>query len=171
MRRRATTRQWRYRVVAGLCRLVGAYGYGIAADTDAIARTLEGIALDEAGMALELDLGRRSRLPRARFASLANRKGMPARAADIRFGLDPVGNMAAVGAAPMRWTETAPTFGRLVADLAGAGCKGPFAVADGRQSTTPEARRRRSSGSCLRVAPAICVPSKAPGLRSMTRGG
>src|ERR1700724_2713622 len=36
---------------------VGAYGYGWAADADAIARPLDGIPLDAAGLTLELDSG------------------------------------------------------------------------------------------------------------------
>jgi methylmalonyl-CoA mutase len=111
---------------------IGAYGYGVAAGAATIARALDGIALDAADMALELDTGAWAQEAGRNIASLVTRRGVPAGAANIRFGFDPLGTMATTGAAPMGWSETATRFGRLVADLAGAGFKGPFAVADGR---------------------------------------
>ncbi|HEY3642143.1 MAG TPA: methylmalonyl-CoA mutase subunit beta [Xanthobacteraceae bacterium] len=111
---------------------IGAYGYGMAAGEEAIARALDGIALDAADMALELDAGAWAQDAGRNIASLVSRRGMPADAANIRFGFDPLGAMATSGSAPTGWRETATRFGRHVADLAGAGFKGPFAVADGR---------------------------------------
>jgi len=116
-------------VVAGS---IGAYGYGMAAGEEAIARALDGIALDAAGTALELDAGAWAQDAGRNIASLVSRRGMPAGAANIRFGFDPLGAMATSGSAPTGRSETATRFGRHVADLAGAGFKGPFAVADGR---------------------------------------
>jgi len=111
---------------------IGAYGYVTAASEEAIARALDGIALDAAGTALELDAGAWAQDGGRDVASLVGRRGMPAGAANIRFGFDPLGAMATGGTAPTGWSETATRFGRRIADLAGAGFKGPFAVADGR---------------------------------------
>jgi len=111
---------------------IGAYGYGVTPGEAALARALEGIALDAAGPALELDTGAWAQDAGRNIASLVKRRGAPAGAAAIRFGFDPLGTMATTGATPMSWSETATRLGELVADLAGAGFKGPFAVADGR---------------------------------------
>src|SRR5260370_36516147 len=109
---------------------IGAHGYGVAAGEAAIARVLDGIPLDATGWALELDAGAWD--AERTIASLVNRRGVPAGAANIRFGFDPLGAMASSGALPMGWSESATRFGKRIADLAGAGFKGPFAVADGR---------------------------------------
>jgi methylmalonyl-CoA mutase len=111
---------------------IGAYGYGVAASEAAIGRALDGIALDAAGMALELDAGPWAQDSAGNIVSLVKRHGVPAGAANIRFGLDPLGMMATIGAAPMGWSKTAIRLGQHVAELASAGLKGPFAVADGR---------------------------------------
>jgi methylmalonyl-CoA mutase len=109
---------------------VGSYGYGVVADATAIARMLDGIEIDAAG--LEVDAGPFAQEAGRNIVSLVRRRGGPAGAANVRFGFDPLGATAAVGAAPLRWSETAARLGGLVAELAGAGFKGPFAVADGR---------------------------------------
>ncbi len=111
---------------------VGAYDYGIDAGEDAIARVLDGMDLKSERMAIELDLGPRAEVAGRAVVSLLRRRAIAPRAADIRFGFDPLGAMAASGADLASATETASRLGRLVADLAGAGFKGPFAVADGR---------------------------------------
>jgi methylmalonyl-CoA mutase len=109
----------------------GAYGYGMAAGDAVIARALDSIALDAAGMALELDTGPWGEDVGRGVASMVRRHGVPASAANIRFGFDPIGAMATIGAAASS-SETATRLGARVAELAGAGFKGPFAVADGR---------------------------------------
>jgi methylmalonyl-CoA mutase len=111
---------------------IGAYGYGVAASEAAIARALDGIALDAAGMTLELDPGPWAQDAGREVAALVSRRGVPAGAANIRFGFDPLGTVATIGTAPAGWSETATRLGERIADLASAGFKGPFAVADGR---------------------------------------
>src|SRR5260370_36151475 len=49
---------------------IGAYGYGVAADEATIARALDGIALDTADMALELDTGASAREAGRNIAAL-----------------------------------------------------------------------------------------------------
>jgi methylmalonyl-CoA mutase len=107
----------------------GAYGYGVAADAAPIARMFEGIERDAV---LEVDAGPFAQEAGRSIASLVRRRGSQASAANVRFGFDPLGAIAAAGAAPLRWSEAAARLGGLVAELAGAGFKGPFAVADGR---------------------------------------
>jgi methylmalonyl-CoA mutase len=110
---------------------LGAYDYGLDPGEHAIARALEGIELAPGGFAIELDLGPRAESAARAIVSLIRRQAIAADA-EIRFGLDPLGVMATHGGAPLGVRETAIDLGRLVADLAAAGCKGPLAVADGR---------------------------------------
>jgi methylmalonyl-CoA mutase len=111
---------------------VGAYDYGIDASEDAIARVLDGIDLESGRTALELDLGPQAEVAGRAIVALLRRRAIAPPTADIRFGFDPLGAMAASGTAPSGGSESAPRLGRLIADLAGAGFKGPFAAADGR---------------------------------------
>jgi methylmalonyl-CoA mutase len=131
---------------------IGAYGYGVADSQDAIARTLDGIPLDAAGMALEFDAGAWAEDAGDNIASLVSRRAVPAGAANIRFGFDPLGAMATSGVAPNGWSETATRFGRRIADLAGAGFKGPFAVADGRAIHNAGGSEAQELGFVLAVA-------------------
>jgi methylmalonyl-CoA mutase len=104
----------------------GAYGYGLGASEAAIARALADIDLDR--VAIELDCGPEAGAAARGIATVAAR--LSPRAVNIRFGFDPLGAMTR--AASPRWSEAADQLGRQVADLAGAGHRGPFAVADGR---------------------------------------
>ena len=133
---------------------IGAYGYGVAADADAIARTLDGIPLDAAGLTLELDSGAWAKDAGRNVALLLGRRGGRGGAAHIRFGFDPLGAMATSGAAPTGWSETAAQFGGSIAELAGAGFKGPFAVADGRAIHNAGGSETQELGFALAVATA-----------------
>ena len=53
-------------------------------------------------------------------------------AADLRFSINPIGGFAASGKSARGWDELAKSFATMVGELAGAGFRGPFAVADGR---------------------------------------
>ena len=75
-------------------------------------------------------------------------------AAHIRFGFDPLGTMAVSGTAPGGWSETAARFGACIAELAGAGFKGPFAVADGRAIHNAGGSEAQELGFVLAVATA-----------------
>jgi methylmalonyl-CoA mutase len=109
---------------------LGGYGFGLPVSEQALAAALDGVKLD-AGIVLDIDLPPFAReLPR-RIADLVKRGFDPA-AVDIRFGHDPLSAIAATGKIPLPWSETAPLLARLIATLAAAGFKGPFAVGDGR---------------------------------------
>ncbi len=133
---------------------IGAYGYGLAASEAAIARALDGIALDAAGPALELDAGPLAEDAARNIAALLRRRSVPTGAADIRFCFDPLGTMAAAGAATARWNETAARSTRCIAELAGAGFKGPFFVADGRPIHNAGGSEVQELGFVLAVATA-----------------
>jgi methylmalonyl-CoA mutase len=107
---------------------IGAHGFGL--DPSEIARGLEGIHLG-AGIAVECDLGEAARDAVEALADLVARSGVTLADTAIRFGLDPLGLAAVTGRDPV-WTEAAPAFARLVAELAERGFAGPLACADGR---------------------------------------
>ncbi len=108
---------------------IGAYGYGLAADEETLARVLAGIHLD-AGIALDLDAG--ACHPGKELAALVQRSGVAAAATNIRFGYDPIGTAGASGASPSPWGDLASAFATTIGDLAAQGFRGPFACADGR---------------------------------------
>jgi methylmalonyl-CoA mutase len=143
---------------------IGAYGYGMAAEEAAIARALDGIALDAPGMAIELDCGPQGENAARSIASLLSVRGVAAGMAPIRFGLDPLGAMAMSGAAPMPWSEAATRFGRQVAELAGARFKGPFAVADGRVVHNAGGSEAQELGFVLAVATSYLRALEASGI-------
>ena len=113
---------------------------------------------------------RRARMRRAASRRLLNRRGMPAAAADIRFGFDPLGAMAAAGGCG-RGAGARPRhdLARAIAELAGAGFTGPFAVADGR--VDPQCRRLRSAGTRLRARGRGRLSARAGSLRHGARRG
>jgi methylmalonyl-CoA mutase len=129
---------------------VGAYGYGLAAKEDIIARALAGIHLD-AGIALELDGGAWPDHPGILLAALVRRAGTAASATNIRFGYDPIGTAAAAGAAPLPWSGLAPAF-RAILELAAQGFRGPFACADGRIIHNAGGSEAQELGYALAVA-------------------
>jgi methylmalonyl-CoA mutase len=110
---------------------IGAYGYGLPADADALSRALDGVVLD-AGVALDLDLSIPAREAPLQLAALAKRAGVDAAAVQLRCGLDPFRSLATHGASPLQGPELGALLVRLVNDLAGQGFGGPFVVADGR---------------------------------------
>jgi methylmalonyl-CoA mutase len=109
----------------------GAYGYGLAAHGEAIARALEGINLDS-GVALDLDPGPQANDAGAGIAALLKQRDIGAGSCNIRFGLDPIGAAVLAGGGALAWPALARDFDRTVADLADRGFGGPFASADAR---------------------------------------
>jgi methylmalonyl-CoA mutase len=107
----------------------GAYGFGLPAGEQAIARALEGFDFD-AGAALELDVS-----PQAGAvldAMLAKGFASSHGGAGIRIGHDPIGAIAIGANASRPWTDEAPHFARRLAALARDDFRGKLAVADGR---------------------------------------
>jgi methylmalonyl-CoA mutase len=109
----------------------GAYGYGLAGDQASVRRALTGIALDTPGYGFELDCGAQADVAARAMLSLARERTIVPGIPVIRFGFDPIGVMAHTGER-VQWSEAAARLGNNIAALAGAGCTGPFAVADAR---------------------------------------
>jgi len=110
---------------------IGAFGYGLAASEEAIARALDSVYLD-AGIALDLDLGPQTKDAGALLAALVKHRGIAPAATNIRFGFDPIGAAALGGGSPLPWGSLVPIFNATISDLKAQGFRGPFAPADGR---------------------------------------
>ncbi|HSD92802.1 MAG TPA: methylmalonyl-CoA mutase subunit beta [Methyloceanibacter sp.] len=110
---------------------VGDYGYCLPANGGAISATLDNVHLD-AGIAIDLDLSIESKDAAGLIATLIKARGLAPRDVNVRFGFGPLAVMALTGEIPLPWPILAPIAAGLVADLAGQGFRGPFAVADGR---------------------------------------
>ena len=109
----------------------GAHGFGLYPTAKAIEKLLDGVFLD-AGIALELQIGPRSRMAADHVAEVVIRRGVDPSACTIRFGLDPLGACAARGSSPYTWPEITLAVSGAIKSLAAGGFKGPFAPADGR---------------------------------------
>jgi methylmalonyl-CoA mutase len=109
---------------------VSANGFGLEANSAALARVFEGI--DPRGIVLDLNLSPATRHMARELAALIKTCGIEAAAIDLRFSLNPIGGFAASGHSAQGWQELAPSFAATIAALAGDGFRGPFAVADGR---------------------------------------
>jgi methylmalonyl-CoA mutase len=108
---------------------VGDYRFGLPASETALRRALEGFDPD-AGAAIEFDVSPDAAT--AIDATLARGVALSPRAADIRLGHDPIGQIAIGGSALRTWSEEAPHFARRLAALARQGFNGKLAAADGR---------------------------------------
>ncbi len=109
---------------------VSANGFGLAASAASVARVLDGI--DFASAAIDLNVSPATRHVVRDIAALVKSSGMAPAAADLRFSINPIGGFGASGKSARGWDELAKSFATMVGELAGAGFRGPFAVADGR---------------------------------------
>ena len=92
---------------------------------------LDGVALD-AGIPLDLQCASwQSKAVFSALTEVVRRRGIAPAAADIRFGLDPIGAIATGGQTPP-WRAFGPEFAAIIRDTVDRGYRGPFAVADGR---------------------------------------
>ncbi len=110
---------------------VGDYGGALPTNVDALEKALAEVHFDW-GLDVDLDLGPLTKDVAFTLADIVRARGNAPGSVNIRFGLDPLGAMAASGIALKPWDEIAPAFAQMVADLASEGFPGPFAVADGR---------------------------------------
>ena len=141
---------------------IGDYGYGLPPTGAALSAALDGVYLD-AGIALDLDFGRSSRNAAGLLATLAKARDLEPRTLNIRFGFNPLGAIAVTGESPRPWPEIAVNFAKYIADLAGQGFTGPFAVADGRPVHAAGGSEAQELAFVLAVAIAY--------LRAMEAGG
>jgi methylmalonyl-CoA mutase len=110
---------------------VNANGYGLDSSLETLERVFDSVYLD-AGVVIDFNVAAETRDAPKNFAALVKKRGIDPRAVELRGSLNPLGHNAATGAAVRPWPELAPYFAGLVKELADAGFRGPFAVADGR---------------------------------------
>lgn len=110
---------------------LNANGYGLDASPEAIARALDGVAL-EAGITIDFNVSPATRSAVPQFATLVKARKLDAATVDLRGSLNPIGGLAASGSSPRPWSELSKYFAGMIRDLAAQGFRGPFAVADGR---------------------------------------
>ena len=128
---------------------VGECGYALPADADALGAALEGVHL-EWGVPVELQLGANAAAIAHMVADLVDARGLPANHTNIRFGFDPIGVLAAKGAADASPEDVAA----LAKELSARGFKGPFAAADGR--LVHDAGGTEAQELAFALASAIC---------------
>ncbi|HEX4236863.1 MAG TPA: methylmalonyl-CoA mutase family protein [Xanthobacteraceae bacterium] len=109
---------------------VSANGFGLEANSAALARVLDGI--DPRGIVLDLNLSPPTRGMGREVATLFKNRGIDPSAIDLRFSINPIGGFAAAGRSAQGWDELASSFAGTIARLLDDGFRGPFAVADGR---------------------------------------
>jgi methylmalonyl-CoA mutase len=110
---------------------ISANGFGVEPSAAALARVLDGIALD-AGIAIDLNLSPAARHVVGDLAALVKARGLVPATVDVRFSINPIGGFAATGKGQRAWKDLASHFAKMIGDLSGSGFRGPFAVADGR---------------------------------------
>jgi methylmalonyl-CoA mutase len=110
---------------------INANGYGLDASAATVERVLDGVMLD-AGITIDFNLSPPTRNALQHFAALVKHRKLDPAAVDLRASINPIGGFAVSGASPRPWNELATSFAGMVSELAGAGFRGPFAVADGR---------------------------------------
>ncbi|GGF72391.1 methylmalonyl-CoA mutase [Azorhizobium oxalatiphilum] len=106
-----------------------AHGFGLPEGT-ALDQLLDGVMIDLIGMRLESGRfkGRESALA---LADLVAARGLDAATLDISFGLDPLADLAATGAAPMPWEMLSHRVAETASILKARGFAGPLLRADG----------------------------------------
>ena len=109
---------------------VSANGFGLDPSPATLARTLDGV--DLTAVAIDLNLSPATRHVVRDFAALVKTRGIAPAKVDLRASINPIGGFAASGRGPRTWDALAPSFAAMVGELAAAGFRGPFAVADGR---------------------------------------
>ncbi len=109
---------------------VSANGYGLDGSAETLARVLDGVMLD--AVAIDFNLSPSTRGVVKHLPALAKRRSVSPAAMELRASINPIGGFAAAGTSPTDWSATARNFAALVGELAGAGFRGPLAVADGR---------------------------------------
>jgi methylmalonyl-CoA mutase len=110
---------------------LNANGYGLDASPATLARALDGVELD-AGITIDFNLSPATRTAVQHFAALVKARKLAPASVDMRASINPIGGLAATGAAPMPWSELSKLVTANIRILAEQGFRGPFAVADGR---------------------------------------
>jgi methylmalonyl-CoA mutase len=109
---------------------VSANGFGLDPSPATLKRALDGV--DLTAVAIDLNLSPATRHVVRDFAALVKSRDIAPAKVDLRASINPIGGFAASGRGPRKWAELVPSFAAMVGELAAAGFRGPFAVADGR---------------------------------------
>jgi methylmalonyl-CoA mutase len=141
---------------------INANGYGIDGSAQALGRVLDGVHLD-AGIVIDFNVSPETRGIVRHFAALVQHRNLAPAAVALRASINPIGGMAAAGGSDKTWGELAPGFAALIGELAGAGFRGPFAVADGRIV--------HSAGGSEAQELAFAIASAVAYLRAIEAGG
>ncbi|MFG1462013.1 methylmalonyl-CoA mutase subunit beta [Xanthobacter sp. DSM 24535] len=106
-----------------------AHGFGLP-DGEVLDRVLDEVMLDLIDVRLESG-GFKGRENALALAKLVQDRGHSPADLSVSFGLDPIGDLAAVGSAPLPWANLAQRFGETAGILAGKGFRARFGRADG----------------------------------------
>lgn len=107
-----------------------ARGFGIKADKESLAKTLNEVLLDLIKIRFEGAVT--GRTSAKAFADLVTERGLSPANMDVAFGLDPIGAFASSGTMAPNWQEKAATMAATIKELKEKGFKGPFITVDGR---------------------------------------
>ncbi|MGU3493228.1 methylmalonyl-CoA mutase family protein [Xanthobacteraceae bacterium A53D] len=106
-----------------------AHGFGLP-DGASLEQLLDGVLIDLIG--LRLESGRfKGREAALALADLIAARGLDPAPLDISFGLDPLADLAATGAAPLPWEMLSQRVAETAAILKARGFSGPLLRADG----------------------------------------
>lgn len=138
-----------------------AAGFGLPLRHEDVMAALDGLLPEMATLRVEAGAyqGRDIALALARLYEKAD----PA-ALDLRFGLDPIGDFAALGAAPIEWEALAARLGQTVTALHGRGLTAPMVRADGRVHHAAGATDAQELAAVLATATAYLRALEAAGL-------
>ena len=138
-----------------------AAGFGLTLRHEEVVAALDGLRPEMATLRVEAGAyqGRDIALALARLYEKAD----PA-ALDLRFGLDPIGDFAALGAAPIEWEALAARLGQTVTALHSRGLAAPMVRADGRIHHAAGATDAQELAAVLATATAYLRALEAAGL-------
>ncbi|MCB4769177.1 methylmalonyl-CoA mutase subunit beta [Ancylobacter sp. Lp-2] len=138
-----------------------AHGFGLPVTRAAIAATLDGVMADL--VTLRVEAGRfQGRDIALALASLLDTQDPGT--LDIRFGLDPIGDLAALGASPLEWDSLSLRLAQTVSALRLRGFTAPMVRADGRPYHAAGATDAQELASVLATAVAYLRALEASGL-------
>ncbi|MBS7542231.1 methylmalonyl-CoA mutase family protein [Ancylobacter oerskovii] len=138
-----------------------ARGFGLPVTREAIAAALDGVMADL--VTLRVEAGRFQGRDIALALAALLEPHDPARL-DIRFGLDPIGDLAALGTAPIEWDALGARLGQTVAALRSRGFAAPMVRADGRLHHAAGATDAQELAAVLATAVAYLRALEASGL-------
>lgn len=136
-------------------------GFGLPVRHEELVRVLDGVM--PALVTLRVEAGRYQGRDIALLLARQFEGVDPARL-DIRFGLDPIGDFAALGAAPIEWDALSARLGQTVATLRGRGLTAPMVRADGRLHHATGATDAQELAAVLATAIAYLRALEAGGL-------